>query len=64
MPDPEDLDTLGQMIQLGAQYIAEQDEPDDQPNIPPMTEALRLISGLVPGEIAENELADDEPDSE
>jgi hypothetical protein len=32
--DHEDLGTLGGMLQLGAQYIAEQDEPNDQVTIP------------------------------
>lgn len=63
MPDPEDLATLGQMLTLGAQYLAEQDEPDDQANVAPMTQALGIIAGLVPGEVAESEPAN-EPEDE
>jgi hypothetical protein len=55
MTDPEDLDTLGQMLSLGANYIAEQDEPGDVKNVAPMEDALRIIAGLVPVEAAEAE---------
>ncbi len=53
--DPEDLDTLGAMLQLGAQYINEQDEPEDQKNVPIMEQALAAIASLVPVEVAEPE---------
>jgi hypothetical protein len=63
MVDEEDVATLGQMLELGANYIAEQDEPEDQANIAPMTAALEIIASLVPVEIAEDEPAT-EPDDE
>jgi HK97 family phage prohead protease len=53
--DVEDLNTLAQMTQLAAKYIAEQDEPDDQANIPKMEAILGMISDLVPIEVAEDE---------
>jgi hypothetical protein len=58
--DHEDLGTLGGMLQLGAQYIAEQDEPNDQANIAPMQQALSLIAQLVPAEAAETEPANED----
>jgi hypothetical protein len=61
--DTEDLATLGEMLQLGAQYIEEQDEPEDQKNIQPMKDALGIIAGLVPVEVAETEPTD-EPEDE
>ncbi len=61
--DAEDLDCLGQMLALGAQYIAEQDEPDDAANIPRMEAVLASIAELVPVEVAEDEPADDEENS-
>lgn len=53
--DSEDLGTLAGMMQLGTQYIDDQDEPDDQKNIAPMEQALGIIAGLVPGEVSEGE---------
>lgn len=61
--DAEDLGTLGEMLTLGAQYIAEQDEPEDQKNIAPMQSALTTIASLVPVEVAESEPVD-EPEDE
>jgi HK97 family phage prohead protease len=61
--DAEDLGTLGQMLALGAQYIEEQDEPDDQANIAPMKSALTILSELVGVEAAEDEPTD-EPEDE
>jgi hypothetical protein len=58
--DPEDLGTLGQMLALGAEYIDDQDEPDEAANIPRMQEALDIIAGLVAFEVTETE--PDEPD--
>src|SRR5215831_17395897 len=55
MTDPEDLDTLGQMLHLGAAYIDDQDETDDAQDIATMQQALALIGGLVAGEVAEQE---------
>jgi phage head maturation protease len=60
--DVEDLDTLAQMIQLGAVYISDQDEPEDQRNIPVMEGILASLAGLVPVEVAEVEPM--EPDDE
>jgi hypothetical protein len=60
--DVEDLSTLGQMLELGAAYIAEQDEPEDQVNVAPMQEAMKIIGGLVPYELAEPEAGEDESD--
>ena len=61
--DHEDLSTLGEMLQLGAQYIDEQDEPEDQANIPKMQQAMGIIADLVPYEVAEAEPAT-EPEDE
>jgi len=60
--DSEDLGTLGAMLQLGSEYIAEQDEPGDQKNIAPMEQALGIIAGLVPVEVAEGEPATEQDD--
>jgi len=57
-PDSEDMSTLGQMMALGAQYIDDQDEPDEAANIPKMEEALKIIGGLVAFEVAETEPAE------
>jgi hypothetical protein len=54
-PDSEDLDTLGQMLSLGAQYIDDQDEPDEQPNIAKMEAVLATLGELVAFETAETE---------
>jgi HK97 family phage prohead protease len=62
--DTEDLSTLAQMIQLGTQYIDEQDEPEDQANIPIMEDIVKAIGGLVPTEIADDEPADESEDEE
>ncbi len=56
--DVEDLNTLAQMIELGTEYIAEQDETDDAANIPAMKNALEILTALVPVEMAENEPAE------
>jgi hypothetical protein len=56
--DTEDLGTLGQMMALGSEYIAEQDEGADQANVPKMQEALGIIGGLVPYELQESEPAE------
>ena len=53
--DSEDLAILGEMLTLGANYIAEQDEPADQANIPIMEHALETLSSLVPYEVSEAE---------
>jgi HK97 family phage prohead protease len=58
--DVEDIGTLAQMIQLGAAYIDEQDEPGDQPNIPVMEEILGRLAGLLGGETVEDEPPEDE----
>ena len=58
--DNEDLNTLAQMIELGTTYVAEQDETDDQANVPAMQEALKILTELVPAEVAENEPAEPE----
>jgi phage head maturation protease len=60
--DTEDLSTLAQMIDLATMYIAEQDEPADQANVPVMEDVLRALASLVPVEVAEDEGA--EPDDE
>ncbi len=60
--DTEDLDLLAQMIQLGADYIEEQDEPDDQKNVPVMEGVLAILATLVTVEAAEVEPAEDEED--
>jgi hypothetical protein len=56
--DTEDLNTLAAMIQLGTDYISEQDETDDAANIPKMQSALEILTGLVPVEVAETEPAE------
>jgi HK97 family phage prohead protease len=61
--DTEDLSTLAQMIELGTEYIDEQDEPDDQRNIPVMQGVLAELASLIPREVSEAdelELDDDE----
>ena len=60
--DNEDLSTLAQMIQLGTQYIDEQDEPGDQANIPTMENVLSILASLIPYELTEDE--GDEPEDE
>jgi len=63
MTDPEDLDTLGQMLHLGAEYIQDQDETDDAQDIATMQTILAQLGGLVASEVAEQEPVepDDEP---
>jgi HK97 family phage prohead protease len=61
--DVEDLDTLAQMIQLGAVYIEDQDEPEDQKNIPVMEGVLATLAGLVPVEVQENEPVEPEDEA-
>ena len=58
--DAEDLSCLGQMLQLGASYIEEQDEPGDEVNVPRMEAILASISALVPYEAQEDEGAEPE----
>jgi HK97 family phage prohead protease len=60
--DSEDLSTLAQIIQLGTQYIDEQDEPGDQVNVPKMEAIIASVTELIPYEVAENE--GDEPEDE
>jgi len=60
--DAEDLGTLACMLQSGAQYIADQDESDDQANVPKMEAILASLAELVPVEVQENEPS--EPDDE
>ena len=60
--DSEDLGTLGAMLQLGAEYIEEQDETDEAANVPQMEQAMAIIAGLVVGEVSEVEPP--EPDDE
>ena len=62
MSDPQDLNTIAQMIELATDYIAEQDETDDAGNIPKMETVLEQLAALVPVEMAENEPA--EPNDE
>ena len=61
--DSEDLGTLGQMMALGSQYIAEQDDPGDQANVPKMEGVLSELTGLAQYEASETEPAD-EPEDE
>jgi len=61
--DNEDLNTLAQMIQLGTEYVAEQDESDDAANVPRMEAILTDLAALVPVEVAENEPVEPDPDS-
>jgi len=60
--DTEDISTLAQMLQLGACYIGEQDEPADQANVPVMQSVIKQIASLVPYEVQEDE--GDEPEDE
>jgi HK97 family phage prohead protease len=60
--DSEDLGCLAQMIQLGAGYIEEQDEPGDEANVPKMEAIIASLSALIPYEVAEDE--GDEPEDE
>jgi HK97 family phage prohead protease len=53
--DAEDLGCLAQMIELGTGYIAEQDEPDEQVNIPKMEAILVSLAELLPAETSETE---------
>jgi phage head maturation protease len=61
--DAEDLSTLGRMLELGAQYIAEQDEPGDEVNVPKMNAILADIGALVPYETQEDEPPEPEDDA-
>jgi len=58
--DTEDLGTLGQMMALGAEYIAEQDEPGEQATTVPKME--NIMSGLA--DLAQYEATETEPVSE
>jgi HK97 family phage major capsid protein/HK97 family phage prohead protease len=60
--DSEDMATLACIIQAGAQYIDDQDEPDDQKNIPVMESVLEQVAGLVAVEAAEVEPPEPEDD--
>jgi phage head maturation protease len=62
--DAEDLSCLAQMLQLGARYIAEQDDPGDEVNIPKMNAILAEIGALVPYETQEDEPPEPEDDAE
>jgi hypothetical protein len=62
MTDSDDLGTLGEMMALGAEYIAEQDEPADQANIPVMQGVLASLAGLVQSEVSEVEPANEPED--
>ena len=62
MSDPEDLNTIAQMIELATDYIHDQDETDDTGNLPRMNAVLEQLTALVPVEMAENEPA--EPNDE
>lgn len=57
MTDSEDLGTLGQMMALGAEYIAEQDEPGEQANVPVMEGVLANLASLAQSEVTETEPA-------
>lgn len=60
--DTEDIDTLAQMLSLATEYIDEQDEADEQPNIDTMKSVLVTLTGLLSGEAVEDE--PDEPEDE
>ena len=60
--DSEDLNTIAEMIQLGTDYISEQDESDDAANIPRMQAIVRDLSTLIPVEVSEDEPPEDEGD--
>jgi len=53
--DPEDLGTLGQILALGADYIDDQDEPDEMANIAKMQQAMVIVGELVAAEVTETE---------
>lgn len=61
--DSEDMSLIAQMIDLGTEYIDEQDEPDDEANIPVMEGVLQTLTDLMAVEAAETE-PDDEPEDE
>lgn len=58
--DAEDLDCLAQMMALATAYIAEQDEPGDEANVPRMTQIIEILHELEAYEISEDEPAEDE----
>lgn len=60
--DSEDTSCLAQMIALGADYIAEQDEPEDEKNVPVMQDVIKTLEGLLQYEASEDEPAGDEDD--
>jgi len=51
--DTEDLAKLAEMIQIGADYIDEQDAPANQANVSVMEQVLETLAGLVPAAVAE-----------
>jgi len=61
--DVEDMGCLAQMINLGACYIDEQDDPGDEVNIPKMEGVLQTLSELMQYEAQESE-PPDEPEDE
>jgi hypothetical protein len=69
--DAEDLGCLAQMVAMGAEYIADQDEADEQANIPKMEGILASLNELMtfevsetePLEPSEGEMADDLPEA-
>ena len=61
--DPEDMGLLAQGIQCLVAYLAEQDDPGDDVNIPPVEAALKLLAPLMVYEANETEPAD-EPEDE
>lgn len=62
--DTEDLSYLGQMIDLGTSYIAEQDDPGDEVNIPKMEAVLAQLVELANYEAAETEPAGEDEDED
>jgi HK97 family phage prohead protease len=60
--DSEGLGILARMIELGTDYIGEQDEPGDEANIPVMEDILVTLTKLAQYEANEDE--GDEPEDE
>jgi HK97 family phage prohead protease len=53
--DAEDLGTLAMMLKCGADYIADQDEPDEQQNVERMNGILATLAELIAFEAQEDE---------